>query len=309
MRNEDRINTILEILLKYIQKDFSHTIPVSEKEDELDALSAGLNTMAEELRAFIEERKTYENQLRKSNELFSSLFEYNPAALAISRLSDSRIINVNKSFLTLFQYASKEEVLGKTSKELNLVADTSRRDEIMQVLEKNRRVFDVEGAVRTGTGQVRWVSSSLLVTEVDSQPCLMAVIQDITDRKKAEEEIRKINTELEQTVITRTREVINAELEYRALIEQATDGIFISDEKGKYVDANQSACRMLGYSKDELLQLSVWDILVPDEIQNNPPNFGALMAGETLLSTRNLRRKNGNKCKNAFKWSDVGYGT
>jgi methyl-accepting chemotaxis protein len=65
--NDSRINKILEILLKYIDKDFSHTIPISKKEDEIDALSAGLNTMAEELKAYIAETKKQAEQIRKMN--------------------------------------------------------------------------------------------------------------------------------------------------------------------------------------------------------------------------------------------------
>ncbi len=83
------------------------------------------------------------------------------------------------------------------------------------------------------------------------------------------------------------------EEEYRSLIDQATDGIFISNEKGKYLDANLSACQMLGYSKEELLHLSIHDILLQEEAKNNPPRFDELRAGKTLLSTRNLRRKDG----------------
>ena len=63
--DDGRINKILEILLKYIDKDFSHTIPISKNEDEIDALSAGLNTMAEELQAYISETTKQAEQIKK----------------------------------------------------------------------------------------------------------------------------------------------------------------------------------------------------------------------------------------------------
>ena len=60
LQDDKRINTILEILLEYTQKDFLRSIPVSEKGDELDALSAGLNTMTEELQAYMAASKKQE---------------------------------------------------------------------------------------------------------------------------------------------------------------------------------------------------------------------------------------------------------
>lgn len=98
---------------------------------------------------------------------------------------------------------------------------------------------------------------------------------DITGRKLAEEKLKA------------------SEFEYRSLIEQATDAIFISDETGKYIDVNQRACLMLGYSKEELLTISAREILLKEEVEKNPPRFEELIAGKTILSTRNLVSKSG----------------
>lgn len=56
-----------------------------------------------------------------------------------------------------------------------------------------------------------------------------------------------------------------AEEQFRVLFEQATEGIFISDSQGHYLDANPAACSMLGYSREEITRLSIADVITDDE--------------------------------------------
>ncbi len=105
-------------------------------------------------------------------------------------------------------------------------------------------------------------------------------------RNEAEEKLELLNKELESRVHQGT-------LEYRSLVEQASDGIFISDKAGKYVDVNLSACNMLGYSKEELLTMTIKSNLAEEEVKNNPIRFDELLAGKTILNTRNLIKKDG----------------
>jgi PAS domain S-box-containing protein len=62
-----------------------------------------------------------------------------------------------------------------------------------------------------------------------------------------------------------------SERRYRALFEYADDGIVIADQDSYYVDANPSICRMLGYSRDELVGLHASDIVDPLEIPQIAP--------------------------------------
>jgi PAS domain S-box-containing protein len=232
------------------------------------------------------------NQPSEFSELFANLFDLNPAALAISRISDSKVLNVNESLLRLLEFDNKRDVIGKTAAELNLMTQPEKRDEVIRILREKVRVVSKEGEVRTFKGKLKWVATSLIIVNLNGEQCLLAVLIDITDRKRAEDEIRSINSNLERSVIEKTKQAIEAELEYRSVVEQAMDGIFISDSKGNYFDVNASACAMLGYSKAELLTMSTLDILAPDE-STSPPRFTELMLGKTLLTTRTFRRKDG----------------
>jgi PAS domain S-box-containing protein len=224
---------------------------------------------------------------------FHQLFELNPASISISRVRDGKIINVNQSFLTLFEFEDKAEVIGKTSIELNLLVDPGERLKVKDILPGDKKNEIIEMSVRTHRGNLKWVTSSLIKMEFDGEICFMTVTLDITKRKEAENEVRELNHHLNNLVLQRSQEIQNTEIEYRTVVEQATDGIFISDTNGKYIEVNPKACAMLGYSREELLQMSTYDLLNPEEAVVNPPKFSELMKGKTILSTRNLRRKDG----------------
>jgi PAS domain S-box-containing protein len=84
-----------------------------------------------------------------------------------------------------------------------------------------------------------------------------------------------------------------SEERYRTLIEQASDGIFIADPQGNYTDVNSSGCAMLGYAREEILKLTLRDVVDRDELAARPLRLKELQEGKTLLVERKLRRKNG----------------
>ncbi len=80
---------------------------------------------------------------------------------------------------------------------------------------------------------------------------------------------------------------------YRAIFEQAADGIFIADIDGHYLEVNRQACEMLGYSGEEMLNLSWQDVIPAEDLSNNPLALDDLRAGKTVLKERRLRCKDG----------------
>lgn len=158
----------------------------------------------EQIHKLNEELNYRATELERSNKLFSNLFYHNPASIAISRLSDGVIMDINESFLALFGFSTREEVLGKTAADLNIFIDPEQRNRMLQMLKENKRVFNVEGPVRTPNGGTKWASTSVHVVEIGDTPCLLAVTLDITQRKKQEEllniqaeNLRQANVELE----------------------------------------------------------------------------------------------------------------
>jgi PAS domain S-box-containing protein len=132
------------------------------------------------------------------------------------------------------------------------------------------RIVRPDGATRTIYGQCE------VLFDPDGRPLRMSgTNQDITDRRRAEEALRA------------------SETKYRELIEQASDGIFLADSSGRYVDVNEAACSMLGYTREELLGLRILDVLVVVDEADQVRQSEALDRGEPVQSERLHRRKDG----------------
>ena len=87
-----------------------------------------------------------------------------------------------------------------------------------------------------------------------------AQLQDeIAQRTEAEASLTAYKNRLEDLVVERSAELAESEYRFRSLVEQAADAIFLRDGRGKIIDANQQACESLGYSREELLEMSVDD--------------------------------------------------
>lgn len=143
-------------------------------------------------------------ELVRSEQLFSNIFEHNPACIALSRMSDGKIINVNQALLTLFDFPSKEEIIGKRSAELNVAMDDSGREEVVSKLSKGEKVVGVEGQIRQASGAVRWISCSIQVVEINNEKCMLSTMLDITQKKEDEAlkqvqaaQLKQANEELE----------------------------------------------------------------------------------------------------------------
>lgn len=83
----------------------------------------------------------------------------------------------------------------------------------------------------------------------------------------------------------------NREQQFRTLVEQASDGIFVSDSDGFYVDVNSAGCSMLGYSREELLGRHIRDVIDISETDKLASELAALRAGKTTSGEWHFLRK------------------
>ncbi|MBE7557365.1 MAG: PAS domain S-box protein [Anaerolineales bacterium] len=80
---------------------------------------------------------------------------------------------------------------------------------------------------------------------------------------------------------------------YQVLFEQAGDGIFIADPQGSYLEVNRQSCQMLGYSREELLHLSIQDLIPAEDLVSQPIRLAELRTGQSMLIERRLCCKDG----------------
>lgn len=112
------------------------------------------------------------------------------------------------------------------------------------------------------------------------------------------EEIEVMRTVADQVAIALQRVQAHAALRaseerYRSLVEQAVDGIFVSDHGGRYLDVNTAGASMLGYTREEVLKLRIPDVLLPEEAHRLEPEIAKLREGGVTLSEWRFRRKDG----------------
>lgn len=133
-----------------------------------------------------------EQALRESEEKFSKAFGFSPDAITISTLNDGKIIDVNDSFLRLSGY-QRHEVLCKTVMELNLWADLSDRQWLIEQIRQQRPVRNQEFEFYDCSGRSVYALVSAELIPLKGERYLLLVARDITEKKRADERLRLAN--------------------------------------------------------------------------------------------------------------------
>lgn len=89
------------------------------------------------------------------------------------------------------------------------------------------------------------------------------------------------------------KNALENEYKFRALFEQSTDGVFITDSSGNYLEANESGYKMLGYSWEEITTKNIRDIILKENLQENPIHLTEMRSGKVVSTERLLVRKDG----------------
>lgn len=146
--------------------------------------------------------------------LSAALFDHLPVALALSRQSDGRFIRVNDRFCRMFGY-ERSEMIGRTSTELDIIADGSSRTTLLETLRQNGSVKDTEFAMRARDGRRVLVLTNIVGVVHDGEPCLLTSNIDITERKQLERDLLDARLTAERASAAKSEFLANMSHEIR----------------------------------------------------------------------------------------------
>jgi len=178
----------------------------------------------------ITSQKLGEQKLRDSEEKFARMFNSSPVATCLTRIKDGFCLDANAAFLTLFQW-SRDEVVGRTVFDLNLWVKLEQRAALLALLTDYGVVQNHELELRAKSGQILQILWSGVRLVVGGENCLLGSALDITDRKRAEEQML---------------------VQFSALTA-AANAIVITDRKGRIEWVNPSFTRITGYTPQEAI--------------------------------------------------------
>jgi len=138
----------------------------------------------------ITERKQAQAEALRSQERFATIFRASPDAIMIARASDERIVEVNPAFERLLGYTAAE-ALDRTTLELGLWVNPAERAATIEQIKATGAVSNGDARLRSKGGRIFDALSSAEILTYEGERCLMSLTRDITERKEAEERLRR----------------------------------------------------------------------------------------------------------------------
>jgi len=283
---------------------------VRENTQEITMLNEKLTLANEELKIINEELENYKAQLedlvtirtqelRKSEEKFSSVFHFSPCFIFVRTAARGTIVEVNEAFTRKFGYTT-EELTGRSLLSFNIIEKESYA-KINNLIKEKGYYKNLEIKLITKEKEVLFCLASGEKVKLGQHLFIIETIRDITDLKKAEESLRKSE-----------RILMESERKYLQIFNAANEAILIHHaQSGAIVDANQAALDLFGISHREIFMQGP---INPDAF--NPGfdavsfrnNFQKALEKSNVVFERQFSRKNGNNfwAEVSLKSSEIG---
>lgn len=145
----------------------------------------------------VDQRLTSEMKIAKDH--FEVLFDTSPDAIIITSLSDGSITSINDKFYELSGY-TKDELIGKTTLDLNLWTNSEERSEYVSHVHKHGYYFDYETVFQVKNHKLIPSLMSSKVISLNEKLQMVSIIRDISPQKKREMEILEANLKLQTTI-------------------------------------------------------------------------------------------------------------
>jgi PAS domain S-box-containing protein len=199
----------------------------------------------------IAERKQAEEALQQSEEKHRALFDSSGIGMFVMDAETMKIVMCNQAAAKMFGFSSEEEAIGVNS--LDFI-HPEHRDKVLEITTKEMFEQDLrrthEYRVVNKNGREGWASVTGARIMHEGRLAGLISITDITERKQAVEALRQ------------------SEERYRTILEEMEDSYFEVDLGGHLTFVNNSVCRNLGYSREELIGMSYKGFTVEEDIES-----------------------------------------
>ena len=220
------------------------------------------------------ERNRIENELRNSIQYNRMLFEQSPIGLALARMN-GELVDINPSFARIIGY-SIEEIKQLTYWDITPEKYSAKEQLQLQSLNKNGSYGPYEKEYKHKDGFLVPVRLSGMLLQKDDEQFIWSSVEDISERKEAEEAVHQQVLRNEQ------------------LLQTMMDGYILADTAGNLVEVNPAYCDLLGYSLEELLSKNIQDIEVTLSAEDVNTRI------EEMLQKGSARFETQHRCKNGL---------
>ncbi|OGV82391.1 MAG: hypothetical protein A3K19_06185 [Lentisphaerae bacterium RIFOXYB12_FULL_65_16] len=228
----------------------------------------------------VTERRNAAEALRESEARYRALFDNAPVGICIAEL-DGTFIEVNRHFLELSRLTPDEL---KTTNTASLYEDPEGRQRLLAELKKSGQVRDWQARMRRRTGEVGTLLFNIDLVDMDGRKVVLSTVQDVTQEKEAERLLRR------------------SEEQYRLLFNAITDAVFVhavpgDAAPGPIVSVNDATCRLLGYSREELIGHEITEFIAPESLVmgRSPQIIDGLMRARQATFETVMVRKDGDR--------------
>jgi PAS domain S-box-containing protein len=196
-----------------------------------------------ELAQNVEDRWSTDRKLKESEEKFRQIFEQSGDIVMVSSLDTGRILEVNNQFVKRSRLA-RELVVGRRAIDLNFWVQPAIREQLAKELRERGSVQNVEAQlVGVDPAQPTTALISAVVVRLNNQDCVINVVHEISDVKEAQRKLRNSEANL--------RKLFDVNLDATAILDPVTR---------RYIDVNHEFLRATGFSREEVLGKTYWEI-------------------------------------------------
>jgi len=247
----------------------------------------------------ITERKVAESALRASQRMLTAVLDTIPVRV-FWKNRNLEYLGCNAGFAQDAGVATPEELVGRSDYDTGWRGQAARyRADDLDVIESGRPKLLIEEPLTMPDGSLITLLTSKVPLRNGSGEItgVLGTYLDISERKSAEEEVRRLNAELEATVRARTAELAQREEQLRDIVDGTSELMQSVEMDGTITFTNRAWRETLGYTEAEVRGLSIFDIIHPDQQAHCTDLFARVAAGESPgMFETTLRTKDGRLC-------------